>query len=267
MTQEIKRLFFGLEVQAPWPSHLPRGRLLDESHRHLTLAFLGNIPYQPLLKLLDTFPKPPISVGSVGYFDSCLTLPPRHPHVVAWHVHWSDDNTPIIAFQKSLMEWLFLNEYPTDSREWKPHVTLCRQPFNPRDWEKAFRPLPLFTGSIHLLESIGNLKYIPIWTASIPHPFEEIEHTADLAFKIRGENLQQIYLHAFTALAFKAPEFLDFFISIPSIHSLDEIIFALNDMIAKMDGAIGCPMKAVSFHGEIITLPDSLLQWEMIVDV
>ena len=76
MKEEIKRLFFGVEVHAPWPSQLPSGRLLDETHRHLTLAFLGNIPYSSLMNHLDTFSIPPICVGSSGYFNSCLTLPP-----------------------------------------------------------------------------------------------------------------------------------------------------------------------------------------------
>ncbi len=267
MVEEIKRLFFGIEVHAPWPSHLPRGRLLDESHRHMTLVFLGNIPYAPLHDILEIFPTPPMQIGTVGYFDSCLILPPRHPHVVAWHAHWISQEASMKAFQKSVEEWLFSHNYSIDTRPWKPHVTVCRQPFNPREWEADFQPLPFYTSSIHLYESTGNLNYIPIWSYPIKAPFEEIDHTADMAFIIRGETLQELYQNAFTALAFKAPEFLDFFMSEPSLQTLDDLIIALNHAIARVDSEVGCPLKAVSFHGEIVALHNSLLQWEMIIDV
>jgi 2'-5' RNA ligase len=267
MLDEIKRLFFGIEVHAPWPSQLPPGRLLDEAHRHLTLAFLGNIPYPSLEDLLDHFPHPSMQVGSVGYFDSCLTLPPRHPHVIAWQAHWVDERSPVIAFQKTLVEWLLSHHYSLDTRAWKPHVTLCRQPFDSHAWKKVFVPLPFYASSIHLYESTGNLNYVPLWSYPIQPPFEEIDHTADMAFIIRGETLQQLYRNAFASLAFKAPQFLDFFSPEPSLQTLDDLIIVLNNIIAHMDSAVGCPMKAVSFHGKVVTLPNSLLQWEMIVDV
>jgi RNA 2',3'-cyclic 3'-phosphodiesterase len=46
----IKRLFFAFEVDAPWPEALPSGRILEPSCRHMTLAFLGNIPFAPLFR-------------------------------------------------------------------------------------------------------------------------------------------------------------------------------------------------------------------------
>lgn len=267
MNKEIKRLFFAMEVHAPWPAKLPSGRLLDESHCHLTLAFLGNIPYSPLHNQLETFPKPPMRISVVGHFDSCLTLPPRHPHVVAWHARWLDENTPVADFQKTLMDWLISLDYSLDTRLWKPHVTICRQPFNSQAWMKAFVPLPFYTGSIHLYESTGNLQYIPIWSYPIKPPFEEIDHTADMAFIIRGETVHQLYQNAFTALAFKAPEFLNFFEPNPLLNTFDDLVIALNGILASVDRAVGCSMKAVSFHGSIMVLQDSSLQWEMIVDV
>lgn len=267
MMENIKRLFFGIEVHAPWPHHLPKGRLLDESHRHLTLAFLGNIPYSPLTEILNHFPKISLKIGSVGYFDSCLALPAHHPHVIAWHADWFGDQFAIIHFQRILSDWLLSHHYSLDKRPWLPHVTLCRQPFDAHVWMKNFIPLPFYTGAIHLYESIGNLNYIPIWSYPIKSPFEEVNHTADIAFMIRGENFQQLYCNAFAALAFKAPELIEFFHLPESFHHLDEIIIALNDLISRADSKVGSPMKAVSFHGEIVQLQDALLQWEMIVDV
>jgi 2'-5' RNA ligase len=264
---DIKRLFFGIEIHAPWPSQLPRGRLLDESHRHLTLAFLGNSAYSPLIEALNHFPKVLLKVGSVGYFDSCLILPPHHPHVMAWHAHWLMGDISIVNFQKILTDWLTSLGYGLDKRDWMPHVTLCRDPFDAEAWIKEFVPLPFYTGSIHLYESMGNLTYIPRWSYPIKAPFEEINHTADMAFIIRGESLQQIYSNAFTALAFKAPELVRFFIPQESFNHLDDIIMTLNDIISRADSIVGNPFKAISFHGEIIPLKDSLLQWEMIVDV
>lgn len=267
MKEDVKRLFFGIEVHAPWPHHLPKGRLLDESHRHLTLAFLGNIPYSPLREILNDFPKVSLRMGSVGYFDSCLALPPRHPNVIAWRAHWLGDGSPIINFQKILSDWLISHDYSLDKRPWLPHVTLCRQPFDAHVWMKDFVALPFYTGAIHLYESTGNLNYLPIWSYPIKAPFEEMNHTADIAFVIRGENLQQLYCNAFTALAFKAPEFIEFFYLPDSLYNLDDIIIALNDIVSRADSKVGSPMKAISFHGEIIQLQDALLQWEMIVDV
>lgn len=267
MKEEIKRLFFGIEVHAPWPYLLPKGRILDQAHRHITLEFLGNIPYEPLKALLDHFPKPSMPIGIAGYFDSCLTLPHRHPHVVAWHAHWLDDNAPLAAFQSQLSLWLHSHQYSIDTRPWKPHVTICRQPFDSKEWKETFKPLPLYTSSIHLYESIGNLNYMPLWSYFVQPPFEEIEHTADIAFIIRGESLQQLYVNAFTSLSFKAPELLDYFAPGDSLNTLDDLIILLNTVICQTDGAVGCPMKAISFHGKITTLPDGLLQWEMIVDV
>ncbi len=267
MQEEVKRLFFGIEVHAPWPAQLPKGRLLDEAHRHLTLAFLGNIPYPPLRELLKNFPKLTLKIGSVGYFDSCLTLPPRHPTVVAWHAHWLDKHAPIVNIQKILSDWLASHGYSLDQRPWKPHVTLCRQPFDAQVWMQDFRPLPFYASSIHLFESTGNLRYLPIWSYPIKAPFAEINHTADIAFIIQGENLQQLYEHAFTALAFKAPEFIEFFTPVESFNHLDDVIIALNAIVSLVDSKIGSPLKAISFHGEIVPLQDSLLQWEMIVDV
>lgn len=266
MNDEIKRLFFGIEVHAPWPEKLPRGRLLDEIHRHLTLAFLGNIPFAPLQSVMEQFPSPSMKVGTVGYFDACLLLPPRHPHVVAWHAKWWDEQNPIITFQKKLSAWLASLGYSLDDRPWEPHATLCRSPFDSTKWKEAFAPLPFYTASIHLYESTGRLQYVPIWTLPIVQPFQEIDHTADMAFLIRGETLGHLYLNAFAALAYKAPSLLEFF-SLPIINSLDDLIIALNASIGRADSAVGCPMKAVSFHGEAAPLSDSILQWEMIVDV
>lgn len=263
----IKRLFFGVEVQAPWPAKLPLGRHLHENQRHLTLAFLGNIPYAPLQELLSHLPQLHLTVGLTGYFDTCLMLPLRHPNVIAWRAHWYEADNALVHFQKEFSHWLTVQGYKLDQREWLPHATLARRPFDPHAWKKTFEPLPFYTKAIHLYESTGQLNYVPLWSYPLQEPFEEIEHTADMAFIIRGQTLSELYHNAFTALAFKQPALLTFFEAQTHLSSLDDVIIALNAIVGRADSVIGCPLKAISFHGEIAHLDDTTLQWEMIVDV
>lgn len=267
MKEEMKRLFFGVEVHAPWPPKLPLGRMLDASHRHITLAFLGNIPLHPLQDILSTIPIPTDSIGLAGEFDICLLLPPHRPNVVAWHAKWREESPWIVTFQHNLSVWLSAHHYSMDKREWMPHTTLCRKPFDPHAWKKTFTSLPFYLQSIHLYESIGNLTYIPIWSYPVLAPFEEIDHTADMAFIVRGKTFQQLYHNAFTALAFRFPSFLNYFAEKLSIQTIDDVIIGLNQIIGEADAAMGCPFKAVSFHGEAVALQNETLQWEMIVDV
>lgn len=265
MKEEIKRVFFGIEVHAPWPAKLPEGRILREEQRHLTLAFLGNVPYSSIHSLLDGVPTPKASISSVGYFDACLFLPPRRPSVVAWEVKWLG-TCAAQQFQQELVKWLENNKIEIDKRKWLPHVTLCRRPFDLASWKKAFFPLPLYTSHLHLYESLGNSVYQPLWSFQTPVPFEEIDHIADIAFIIRGETMEELYYRSFTALAFKYPPLIGFFEQECLPSGLDDLIILLNQIISKADQAVGCPMKAVSFHGDLIR-HDQLLEWEMIVDV
>lgn len=265
--EENKRLFFALEIQAPWPRELPLGRVLEPNQRHMTLAFLGNVAYKPLLQALARFPISSMPVGLTGHFEECLFLPVRHPNVVAWHASWHGDASFLYQFQNSLSEWLRQLGYKITERKWLPHLTLCRKPFDPHAWKKNFHPLPFYTGAVHLYESLGNLVYQPIWSYPVQHPFEELEHTADIAFAVYGETYRQLYDNAFTGLAFKFPSLLGFYGASSDFHSIDDVVMALNEVIARADIEKGCPFKAVSFHGEVISIDKGLLRWEMIVDV
>jgi len=118
-----------------------------------------------------------------------------------------------------------------------------------------------------LYESVGNLTYKPIWSHPIAAPFEEFDHTADIAFTVRGETMAQLLLHAATALAFRVPALLPLLPTLPPAVTLEDSVAALNTIIATVDAASGCPLKAVSYHGDITTDADGVLSWEMIVDV
>lgn len=228
----MARLFFGMEVFCPWPDEFPSG------DRHLTLAFLGdtNMPD------LHSFPKPPFSIGVAGFFNKPLKL----AHVIAWHVQWLQKG--IDEYQKELTAWLGIKD------RFLPHVTITRN----LDWQHDFQPLPLYVQNINLYESLGHSKYKILWQYPMLAPFEEIEHTADIAFIVRGN----LYLHAQLALAFHYPQMIRYF-DFQKIDGFDEIVTALNQILARVDSEIGCPFKAVSFHGEKTPLGE----WEMIVDV
>jgi len=267
MEEKKKRVFFALEVVSPWPQNLPAGRMLDENHRHMTIAFLGWSDFSTLKNSLESFPLPPFKVGMAGKFDKCLFLPKRHPRVVAWHVEWIDGAAAIQTFQKALIAWLQFHNFQPDVRDLLPHVTICRAPFDRDGWEKNFTPLPMIINNIHLYESLGQLVYEPLWTYPLVPPFQEVDHTADLAFNIHGESLEQLQRHAFVALAFKFPQILDFSSHLKHPNALDDIVLGLNHVVALADSTIGCPFKAVSYHGDITETEDGILTWEMIVDV
>ncbi|MFZ0565768.1 MAG: hypothetical protein WAM28_06250 [Chlamydiales bacterium] len=263
----MKRLFIGVEVKAPWPLELPSGRIIEESHRHLTLAFLGKTDYEKLQKSLNSFPLPTFKVGVVGKFDQCLFLPPRHSRVVAWHIEWFDEKNPLKHFYDMLIQWLQKEGLNPDTRHsFSPHVTLCRSPFNETAWKKAFTILPLFLKDIHLYESLGSSKYQSLWSYPLLTPFQEIEHTADIAFNVFGESFDELYRNALTALAFKFPPLIPFATREEGLKSLEDVVMALNNIVYCADKEIGCPFKAVSFHSDL-EKKENIFKWVMIIDV
>lgn len=257
---ELKRLFLGMEVIAPWPDVLPEGRVLDETDRHLTLAFLGDANLPQLQELLNSFPKPKFNIGIAGLFDKPLFL----RHVAAWHIQWLEQEELFLDFQKDLVTWLKGKGLHPKEGKFLSHVTMARRPFSTPDWQKTFQPLPMYVKNIHLCESLGNSEYEVCWNLPILAPFDEIEHTADIAFLVRGNDLQQLFLHAQLALSFHFPPMIQY-LRKQEVKSLEQIVAVLNGMVLRADIEKGCPFKAVSFHGEL--RKNEVLEWEMIVDV
>lgn len=262
-----KRLFFGAEVVAPWPEALPPARIINEKSRHITLAFLGNCSFSELKDKLPQFPKPDFTIGLVGICNKILFLPKRHPRVVAFHIDWLDEKEKLLTSQKTLVQWLEKEGYKTDKRELLSHVSIARSPFDETIWENAFIPIPIYIKAFHLYESVGNLIYESKWEMPFIPPFEEFEHTADIAFRICGSSFEELYTHAHVALSFSYPAFISYFVKKESVQSIVDVVAALNENIAKMDAEIGIPFKAVSYHGEAQKNSNNLLEWEMIVDV
>lgn len=271
-TNDVRRLFFGMEAIAPWPDKLPDGRIIDPSFRHATVAFLGNTSFSKVMELLEGFPPSPFKVGFAGMVDHCLILPERHkpPRVVAWHANMLEDHEALEKFQRGFMEWLAVHGFKCSEmkRRWLPHITVCRAPFIPKKWKKAFSLLPVMMPTLRLYESMGNLQYETRWCYDWKAPYEEIEHTADIAFCVRGENLRQLHYHAAIALATIDPALLEEIDNQEwECNSLDEIIVHLNRLVTATDTAVGCGLKAVSYHGMVTEEEDGTLSWEMIVDV
>lgn len=261
------RLFFGLETVAPWPEELPPGRHLSPEARHITLAFLGEVDEKKLLSQIQEIPLPTRLIGWQGQFTKVAFYPSRKPHVAAWNMKWDPESQGIVDYQKELASWLKDRGFKLEEKHpFNPHVTLCRSPFNQREWEKAFHPLPYYTGALNLYQSLGNSRYKAIWSHPFQPPFIEIEHTADIAFQIFAEREEQLFQHARVALAFKVPNLINEPLPPFAVDSMEKIVKGLNWHIAQLDQKEPIPFKAVSYHGEI-EKKGPFYTWEMIVDV
>lgn len=260
-----RRLFFGFGVEAPWPKSYPRGRIIPDSMRHMTLAFMADASPEKLMQL--KFPLPDLKRGLAGYFDEPIFLPPKHPRVVSWHPKMSHLRQ-VAAYQQKLTEWLQLMGYEPDhpDRPWLGHVTVARGPFDIDQWRRQFQCLPFLSTHLNLYESVGNLRYEVLASHTLPPPFEEIPHTADIAFRIYGNSLEEIFERALLALAFRVPDLLMYRAPADPLESVEDIVRHLNRSITLMDVKQGCPLKSVSFSGEVKLLEEELI-WEMIVDV
>jgi RNA 2',3'-cyclic 3'-phosphodiesterase len=263
-----KRLFFGLHIEAPWPLKLPYGRIIDAHFRHMTLAFLGECSLQKIQDLLPMLPKPPFSFAPTGVFEQVVFLPKRFSRVVAWQLRWMEDPLKMKSFYEEFSSLLRENQLLSEEkpRELLPHVTMARKPFARSHWKKSFLPLPLMATGLHLYESLGHSCYHSLWEHPFLFPFEEIPHTADLAYLIKGSSFTDLYLHAQIALCFKFPEMTFSLSKTPTLSSLDEVIGKLNEWICLIDQKISSPLKAISYHGNA-TENEKGLEWEMIVDV
>lgn len=258
-------LFFALEVQAPWQPIPDDGRIIAKNHRHITLAFLGPVDFKRLQPHLPSLPEAPFRIAPTGIFTDILFLPDRHPNVASFAAKFFDDAVEL--WQKTLADTLTMLGIPPHHHKgpFLPHVTLSRAPKHLAAWKETFQKLPFFTPSFHLYESLGQSTYNPLWTKHFLPPFEEFEHTADVAFIIRGQSFNELYQNGALALAFSFPPLVAF-MEKKSLFSLDEVIMELNLLLTTADIAIGAPFKAVSFHGEAKE-ESGILTWEMIVDV
>lgn len=259
-----RRIFLGGDVEAPWPSDFPKGKVISEKNRHLTFVFLGKVE-KDVLEKLHHFPKPNFKIGPVGWFVKPVFLPKDHPNVVAYEMQWMNEKA-LLFYQFKLIEWLQEKKICMN-RRFYPHVTISKDPFDQDEWKKEFTPLPFYISGIHLYESVGHSEYKKILSHMFVPPFEEIHHTADIAYLVKGESLDQLHRNAEIAIAFSFPLFLSFIEEKRICSSIEEIIIDLNEHVSRADAEYGCSFKAVSFHGEVQRTDEGIFQWEMIIDV
>ncbi len=264
-----KRLFFAFSIHTPWPENLPPGRIIEENNRHMTFVFLGNQNPETLLNQIDDLPHPSFSIGKTGKFSECCFLPKKEANTASWEGNWFNNGSQVESYHNKLVQALMSQGYSLNRRSdtFFPHVTIARRPFNKEEWLEAFTQLPFYLKEFHLLESLGHSQYRSLWNVPFLHPFDEFEHTADIAFTIRGETLTELYANAATALCFEYPAMTSFVNIVKKPQSLEELIQLLNHHLFEIDCQIGVPFKAVSYSGKMKETNARFYEWEMIVDV
>lgn len=218
--EDKTRLFFGFEVQTTPKIQLPPAKIIGEKHRHITFSFLGEVDLDPLLIHLERFPAPDFARGIVGELTEVLFLPPQHPKAVAWKAAFFHKERKVRSFHQQFEDWLrVLGFTPTDpEREWLPHVTFGRAPFDENKWRENFEPHPFVATRFHLYESLGNSIYEPRWTYALVPPFV-IEGDTIL---LRGSSLAELLLHAQVALSILYPPLWNYYHEASSLrHSLN----------------------------------------------
>ena len=265
---EEKKLFFAFDIEANWLKYPIEKKMIDEKSRHLTLLFLGFINFQNIKTYLIDLPKLDLKIGAVGYFDKLLFLPQNHPRVLSFDVEFLEKKEKIYEFQKQLVSFFKERNFEINQKEsFLPHVTICRDSFNSKNWKENFQRSSLYIKGFCLYESIENSIYNILWKKDFLDPFEEIKHTADIAFIVRGENFLDLLIHSFSAISFKDPKLINYIHLLKNPNSIDDVIINLNEIVtqAEIDGE-NISFKAISFHADIVK-KDEILYWEMIVDV
>jgi hypothetical protein len=92
-------LFFGAQVEAPWPQDYPVGRIIPEETRHVTLAFLGQHLLPELQQTLLSVPRPRFEIGPAGIANQLVFLPPDKSRVAALFVQWLDPSFAFNTYQ------------------------------------------------------------------------------------------------------------------------------------------------------------------------
>lgn len=265
-----KKIFFGLKADANWPAFSSKARFIEDKNRHMTLAFLGMQPYNELDFFFKSIPKPPL-VGFSAVAEEILFLPFNKPSTASYSLRFLTGKDRLLDYQKKLSFYLIQKDLISlidQKRAFLPHVTFARQPFEKDKLKFEFTKFVITLSDLHLYESLGGLSYSPLVTNEIRVPFEEIDHTADIAYLIRGESLEEIALNAKASLMSRELNIETFFNhSKKDFSSIESIILWLNEAIRTQDINEGSPFKAVSHHGKLKKDNKNIFTWEMIVDV
>jgi len=257
-----KRLFIAFECTISHNQKYPEGRSIFPLH--MTLAFISDTPIDDNIVFGEELKNCLGKIAPCGLGRQIVFLPSDNLRAVAIEVQ----ELPEILFegQKKITAWLSsLGYHQEKARPFYPHVTLARRPFEQGAWKEWFKETVVICSDLHLYQSKGNLEYESLWQIPFKAPFEEIEHTADFAFLIRGETVAEIFKHSQICLMAKFPELIPF-MNFETPANLNKVISLLNKVISCADEEIGSPIKAISYHGKI-EKRDDFLEWEMIIDV
>ncbi len=240
------RFFFGFSIQAPWAQKEPQGRAVPIPFRHMTTDFLGNRDRKEIELLIPQISFP--SFFLTGILKELIFLPFDSPRTVS-------TTCQFFTGEKNLYEFV--------KKEFLPHTTLCRSPFDKKGWVTSFKPLPFFSQQFALFETVGSLQYEIKHSWPLLIPFSPIDHPAGLCFKIQAFSYEELYYHAAIALSFSFPTAVSF-IQLATPQDFDSVLDELNKLIARLDSEHGSPFKSVSVHGEAF-FNGPILTWEMIV--
>lgn len=247
VSQEGKhRLFFGFEVETP-DLDLAPGKYLAKKDRHITLAFLGEVDLNTILAHLNHLPKPDFTDGFMGIFTEVLFFPPSHPTSAVYKATFPKKERSIRMFQQRLVDWLkILGLPPTDpEREWLPHVTFARKPFDPKQWREAFHSCPFSVSKLHLYESMGDSKYEPRWTYALNPVYDQT--------KVRGKDFQEWLFHIQAALSMRHPKLWEFFQDTSEPRSHREAYQMINKGIAAANAKYGMGIPALVIGEDLIS--------------
>lgn len=236
----LKRLFLGFKVDAPWFSIMPKGRIVAPESRHLTLAFLGEVDEGGLVKLLEEIPMSSYKVGAMGICKELIYLPPKKPNVAALSFNWLTQSELMLRFQQELVLWLRRFGYLSSDFEnvFLPHVTLARRPFNPLEWKEIFYPLPLSTSHLHLYESIGQLRYKPLWSKNVWQPISRIVSPPEDAckvYRLMANTYKDLWIHTWLGLGFVYPQVVSEDFPYVVVGGLKEAEEQLNRILKHLD--------------------------------
>lgn len=133
--KKVERVFIGIpldkqahdavEVQfAPWQSRYPGIRWVPALNRHLTLAFLGDIPIADVNLLRAEFGEAYRAEKRFSYRFSALR---RFPNAGGRIIALTGDVSPPLAnLFETTLAMLRRHSLPYDKKRFKPHVTLAR---------------------------------------------------------------------------------------------------------------------------------------------
>ena len=246
-------LFLGAKIIPAWSLNLfgdEGGQSLSDLP-HVVWVEIEEISGSALQKILSRGAFSP-EVGFVGRLDtSDMTM------------HFFDE-ARVVGFVEDIFFWL---QEKGVSVSW-PLFSCVHFLAELKEGSIPLSPSPFVVEGIEVFEKEKGAPCRILWQFPIVVPFEEMEHTADLAFIVRGKDWEELYLHACGALYFTCPELYPFLSGERvAMDGLDQIVIQLNRVIATIDQEVGSPFKAVSFNGKVIRNSEGIYEWEMIIDV